>query len=529
MKVETQTLENHHAKITVEVEPEQIDNAKQRAARKLASRVKIPGFRPGKAPYHIIERTLGKEAIEQQAYELIGEEVYPKALDETGLKPYAPAEFKPPSEQAPTVFEFSFPMDASVDLGEYKSIRIPYELAPINEDEVQKTLDDLRDRNAIIEPADRPAQVGDEITIKLSGKRTQPAEGEEPDLVSERSQTILIKADDDPNEWPYPGFAKQLVGLQVNEEKTVTYTFPEDSAYTALRGKEAEYHAVLEQVKSRTLPELNDEFAKSIGDFETLQALQDTIREGLVSQAKATYDAEYGEQVLTKVIEGATIQYPPEMVEDQITASTERLKSQLAEQGQEFETYLKLRNLDEKAFREQFRPQAETAIKRSVVMYELAKVEDISVEREEMENEAMRTLNDLSRYVSQDRFTRMTKDRNFISQLGRNASVDVLSRKTFERLTFIAKGEGEASEAVVNETATSEVVTPSTTATEPVTIENNTVEDTQVEDVSKGEESESVVSKTETEQEPKSMTDSAEEPANSPNEEQASSDVSVTE
>jgi trigger factor len=464
LKVEKQTLENHRAKITVEVEPEQIEKAKQRAARQLASRVKIPGFRPGKAPYHIIERTLGEEAILQQAYEFVGEEIFPKALDEAGLKPYAPAEFTPPSEQAPTTFEFTFPMEAEVDLGEYRSIRIPYELPPTSEEEVEKTLTDLRERNAVIEPVERAAQAGDEITIKLSGKRTQPDEGEDPTLINERSQTILIKTEEDSSEWPFPGFSQQMVGLSAGEEKTVTFTFPDDSAFTSLRGKEAEYHIEVEQVKSRTLPELNDEFAKSIGDFETLQALQDTIRDGLKSQAKSNYDSEYSAKVLAKVIEDATIQYPPEMVEDQITASTERMKNQLVEQGQEFETYLKVRGMDASTFREQNRPQAEIAIKRSVVMYELARAEAITVEREEMENEAMSTLNDLMRYVSPDRFKRMSKDRNFISQLSRNASVDVLSRKTFERLNTIAKGEAVASEPTAGEDANSEAPASETPA-----------------------------------------------------------------
>jgi trigger factor len=466
LKVEKQTLENHRAKISVEVEPEQIEKAKQRAARQLASHVKIPGFRPGKAPYHIIERTLGIEAILQQAYEILGEDIFPKALDEAGLKPYAPAEFKPPSEQAPTTFEFTFPMEAEVDLGEYRSIRIPYELPPTSEEEVEKTLTDLRERNALIEPVERAAQAGDEITIKLSGKRTQPDEGEDPTLINERSQTILIKTEDDSSEWPFPGFSQQMVGLSAGEEKTVIFTFPDDSAFTSLRGKEAEYHIEVEQVKSRTLPELNDEFAKSIGDFETLQALQDTIRDGLKSQAKANYDSEYNEKALAKVIEGATIQYPAEMVEDQITASTERMKNQLVEQGQEFETYLKIRGMDAAAFREQNRPQAETAIKRSVVMYELARAEAITVEREEMESEAMNTLNDLMRYVSPDRFKRMSKDRNFISQLSRNASVDVLSRKTFERLNAIAKGEAAANEAAASEAAAKEAVVGEAVANE---------------------------------------------------------------
>ena len=451
MKVETQTLENHRAKITVEVEPEQIEKAKQRAARQLANRVKIPGFRPGKAPYHIIERTLGPDAILNQAYEIVGEEVYPKALDESGLKPYAPAEFKPPSEETPTIFEFTFPMDAEVDLGEYRDIRIPYELPATNEEDVDKTLQDLRDRNAVIEPVERSSQEGDEITVKISGQRTQPAEGEDPVLINERSQTFLIKNEEDANEWPYPGFAQQLIGLAAGDEKNFVYTFPDDSSYTSLQGKEIDYHVIVEQVKSRTLPELDDEFAKSVGDFDTLQALQDTIREGLISQAKSKYDSEFNEQALASVISGATIKYPPEMVEDQITSSIERLKNQLADQGQELDTYLKVRNMDMAQLREQYRPQAETAITRSVVMYELAQVEDITVDREEMENEALSSLNDLMRYVPPDEFKKLSKDRNFINQLSRNASVDVLSRKTYERLNTIARGEFEADQETEGE------------------------------------------------------------------------------
>ncbi len=468
MKVESQTLENHRAKITVEVEPEEIEKAKQRAARQLANRAKIPGFRPGKAPYHIIERTLGLEAIMQKAYDIIGEEIYPKALDETGLKPYATAQFKPPSDETPTIFEFTFPMDAVVSLGDYHSIRIPYEAPATGEDEVEKTLTDLRQRNAVIEPVERASQVGDEVTVKISGKRTQPAEGEDPVLINERSQTFLIKEEEEPNEWPYPGFVHQLVGLSVGDEKTMAYTFPEDSSYTSLRGKEIEYHVVVEQVKSRTLPELNDEFAKSIGDFETLQALKDTILDGLKSQAKQTYDSEYNEKALAQVIAGATIQYPPEMVEDQITASIERFKNQLTEQGQEFETYMKVRNLDIEKLRDQYKPQAETSITRSVVMYELAQAESITVERQEMENEALSALNELMRYVPPDQFKRMSKDRNFISQLSRNASVDVLSRKSFERLNAIARGEAEANQAAVSETEASEVPTSEAAVTDAV-------------------------------------------------------------
>jgi trigger factor len=257
-----------------------------------------------------------------------------------------------------------------------------------------------------------------------------------------------------------------LVDLSVNDDKTIAYTFSEDSAFTSLRGKEAEYHVIVEQVKSRTLPELNDEFAKSVGDFESLQALQETIREGLKTQAKTNFDGEYNQKVLAQVIEGATIQYPPEMVEDQITASIERIKGQLTEQGQEYETYLKVRGIDAAKLREQNKPQAEIAITRSVVMYELAQAESITVERKEMENEAMSTLNELMRYVTPDRFKRMSKDRNFISQLSRNASVDVLSRKTFERLNAIARGEVEASELSASETAVSEATTSEATSPE---------------------------------------------------------------
>ena len=110
-------------------------------------------------------------------------------------------------------------MEAEVDLGDYRSIRLPYELPPTGEEEVEKTLADLRERNAVIEPVERAAQAGDEITIKLSGKRTQPDEGEDPSLINERSQTILIKTEEDASEWPFAGFSQQLVGLSAGDKR----------------------------------------------------------------------------------------------------------------------------------------------------------------------------------------------------------------------------------------------------------------------------------------------------------------------
>jgi trigger factor len=144
LKIDTQTTEDHQVKLRVEVEPEQLETAKRRAARQIAKKAKIPGFRPGKAPYHIIERFAGEAAILEDAMDILVQDVYPKALDEIDIKPFGPGTLENIASTDPPVFEFVVPLEAEIELGDYHSLRLPYELKEVTDQDVEKVLENIR-------------------------------------------------------------------------------------------------------------------------------------------------------------------------------------------------------------------------------------------------------------------------------------------------------------------------------------------------------------------------------------------------
>ncbi|MBN2147342.1 MAG: trigger factor [Anaerolineales bacterium] len=448
MKIDTQILEDHQAKLVVEVDPAQLEAAKQRAARKIAQKTKISGFRPGKAPYPVILRSVGEAAVIEEAVELLVDEIYPKVITESGIHPFGPGRLENIPSMDPLTFEFIVPLDAEVTLGDYKAIRIPYELEPVKEEEVDRVIDNLRERNVILEPANRPAQVGDEVYLHIDGKRTQPTEGEKPELLSNQQHTIVIPStgDNADEQWPFPGFSNHLVGMSAGEEKTVTVTFPEDSDYESLRGVEAEFRFHLDEVKARTLPELDDEFAQSINEeYNSIQMLRDEIRKMLEQQAKEAYDDEYTNKIITQMAEEAQIKYPPQLLEQEIDNHIEQLKDRLASQKMELETYLKLQQKDLEAFRQEVKPLAENRIRRSLVLYEAARAEKIEVTPDEVQAESARTLGQMSQYYEPKQVQKMM-NKEFVQNMVSSVSSEMIARRTRERLQAIARGEAPVEE-----------------------------------------------------------------------------------
>ena len=290
MKIETQPRDDHQVKLTVQFETEDLEGAKRQAARKFAQKVKIPGFRPGKAPYPVILHQVGEAVLLEEALEKLVEEKYPQALKESGLQFYGPGVLNNIVSKEPPVLEFIVPLEAEVALGDYRNLRRPYEPAPVTEAQVDEAIENLRQQNAVVEPVERPAQEGDLVSVRLSSIRTQVEEGQDPTLVRERSMPILVRPEgqvvdekdkDSANEeWPFVGFSRRLIGLSANDSDSFVYTFPDDTLYESLCGIETEFHFTIETVKSRTLPELNNEFASTVGEFETLEAMRAEIQIG---------------------------------------------------------------------------------------------------------------------------------------------------------------------------------------------------------------------------------------------------------
>lgn len=451
MKIESQPLENHQVKLTVEVEPDVLEAAKHRAARQLAKRTKIPGFRPGKAPYNVITRQLGEANILEEAMDLLVSDIYPKVIEESGIHPYGPGNLEKIASMEPPVLEFVVPLEAEVKLGDYKSISSPYEPKEVSEQDVTNVLQDLLERQAVIEPVERPAQEGDVVAVRLSAHRTQEEEGQDPSLIRERSMPIIVQpetgeSEQAEKEWPYPGFSRNLIGLSAGDERSLTHTFAEDADFESLRGVEAEFHFTVENVKSRTLPELNDEFATTVGEYADLAALQADIRQSLEQQAQESYDSEYGEKVLEEAVAQSEIQYPPQMLEREIDSVVDSLKSRLEQQKLDMDLYLKTREMDMAGLREEARPVAETRLRKSLVLLEIAKFEDIKVEQEELQSETMRTMDALSRSLPEKEARRLG-NRDVFSSLVGSVMADMLTHKSMERLRDIASGKAAEQEA----------------------------------------------------------------------------------
>ena len=446
MKIETTPLENQQVRLKVEVDPAQLEAAKRRAARHISEHSKIPGFRPGKAPYNIVQRFAGETAILEEAMELLVQDVYPKVIEESKIKPYGPGKLENIVNQEPPTFEFLVPLDAEVELGDYKVIRLRYKLKAITDKDVNKVLEDLHQQQAVIEPVERPAWEGDQVGIQLSAERKNVKDGENPALIRERSVTIVIKSEDTPDddesgqEWPFPGFSRHLLGLSAGDEKTVTYIFPEDSSFELFRGQDAEYKIKVENVKSRTLPELNDEVAKAQGEFETLDALKAGIRQRLELNTQQEYDRKYDEKIFAKLLKMSQIKYPPQMLEQEIDTAMRQLENRLGQQNMDMETYLKTRKMDREALRKELSPMAEDRMKRFLLIYEIARSEDIQISPEEVQQETIRTMGTLTSGMTPKQARRLAT-RDMVNNLASNIMVDKLVGNTMERLRRFARGE----------------------------------------------------------------------------------------
>jgi trigger factor len=452
LKIDTTTLENHQVKLTVEVEIETLESAKHRAARQIAKKTKIPGFRPGKAPYPVIVRQIGEAAILEEAIDLLVQDVYPKAIDEAGIHPYGPGKLENVASMEPPKFEFVIPLEAEVELGDFHSIRRTYEPAPVTEKQVDEVVEDLRDRQAILEPVTRPAQEGDVVYVRIDGQRLNPDEGEDANLVSERSVPILIapvkapadeEEDDSPEEWPFPGFSRNLIGRSVGDEKTINHQFSEESSYEALRGKEATFHYVVEDIKSRTLPELNDDFAMTVGDFENGDALRAEIRKELEQRAEEEYNQDYDEAIIEEAVNQSTIKFPPEMLEREIDYVIDNLESRLSQQKVDLDLYLKSRQMEMDDLREESRPVAEKRLRQMLVLSKIASDEGIEVEPDELQNETMRTVDSLYRVMPKKEARKLNQQRVLNNLVG-NIMADLLTQKAMSHLRDSSRGLLEA-------------------------------------------------------------------------------------
>ena len=440
MKIEKELLDDHQVKLTVEMDADLFESAKHRAARQIAKRIKIPGFRPGKAPYGVVLRTVGEGQVVESALEILVEEQYSEVIKQAEITPYGPGKLENVPELEPPTFEFIIPLDAEVILGDYKSIRIPHEIPETTEEDIKKALDEIRERNAVRETVERPAQIGDTVFVRVSGNRMDGEEVSDSIVLEERFSSSVIREEEQQDEFPFPGFSKELIGLNAEDQVKIRHQFPEDYKEEDLQGVEVEYSVVVTNIQSMTLPELDDDFAKEASEYETLEAWKDSLKEELQENAETSYDAEYVDQIMEKIIADSTIKYPPQMVESEANEMLRGLEYRLSQQGMTKELYLQVRGMDEEALFEELKPMAEERLKRDLALFEVSKQEEIEIDQQRVQSETFRTIDAISSQMSPNEAKKLTKSR-FIPNLMSNITVDLTTQKTLDFLRAIAKGE----------------------------------------------------------------------------------------
>ncbi len=388
MNIEKQLQDNHSVKLIVEIDPEKMNSYKRRAATKLSSRTKIPGFRPGKAPYDIVVRTLGEPAITEQAIDLLVDAEYTNILKEADVDPGASGSLESIESLDPPKLIFNVPLAPEVDLGDYHSLRMPYEWSAPGKEEVDKAVEDLRQMYATTESVDREVQIGDYVLIDVKS---------ETEGLSRTGFATFVRQEDRDTEWPYNGFARELVGMKPGESKTVQHTFPEDWEVEDLRGKTADLEITLKTVRAVTLPDLDDAFAKMTGAGETVDALIETVTKDVETRSKADYDDKYFVDLIEKLKESATIKYHEHAVEHEGEHVLDELSQRLSQQGMDLDTYFKVRNTTrEKFIEEEVKPVAKKRLERSLILDEVVRQEKIQVNHEELDAEFNNTLNNLA-------------------------------------------------------------------------------------------------------------------------------------
>ncbi len=467
LKVETEILEDRQAKLVVTVEPERVEKELRAAARRIAGKVDIPGFRKGKAPYHIIVRHLGEDLIFDETLESLGQAVYREALAQSDLEPYAAGTLDH-WQREPSVMSFTIPLQPEVSLGDYRDLRVPFEVPEITNQEVEDALENLRVDQATLLPTERPVQIGDVATLDFEGNVVEVDVKDDQKLIKRKGARILI---DKTARYPVPGFVEQIVGMAAGDKRNfdISLLDSEIDLGDVLRGKTVHFEVFCREVYQCELPDLNDEFAQSVGEYGTFLDLRADIRKRLEKTAESNASDQYIEKIFEHLMGGiADVHYPPIMLEEQLDGMLEEFGARLHNRlGITLDDYLRINNLEKEVLREEFRESAERTLVRSLIVERLSVVEKINVKDEEVEDYIQTQL--LS-FGSEAPAMRVALS----SPMGRKAASNhLLVKKTIERLVQIAHGEAPDLSTLEDEVKTAAAVASDNTVEVTFSVKNN--------------------------------------------------------
>lgn len=381
MSVQVEKLEKNMAKLTIEVSSEEFEKAIAKAYKKNKNKISMPGFRKGKAPRAMIEKMYGKGVFYEDAANSIIPDAYADAAKESELEIVAQPEIDVTQIESgkPFIFTATVALKPEVTLGEYKGIEVEKKEVEVTDEEVDTEINRVRESNArMIDIDDRAAQDGDTVVIDfdgyVDGKQFEGGKAEDYSLVLGSHSFI-------------DNFEEQLEGKNIGEDVTVNVTFPENYQAEELQGKPAEFKVKIKEIKVKELPELDDDFAQDVSNFDTITEYKEDLKKKLAENKEEALKREREETVIGKIIENAQMDIPEQMVEAQTRQMTQEFAQRLSSQGLSIDQYMQFTGLTPQKMLEELKPQALKRIQSRLVLEAVVAAENIETSEDELNKE----------------------------------------------------------------------------------------------------------------------------------------------
>lgn len=381
MNVNVETLEKSMVKLTIEVDADRFEEGMKHAYNKNKNKITVPGFRKGKVPRQLIEKTYGAEIFYEDAVNYIIPEAYDKAIEENNLEVVSRPEVdvQQVEKGKSMIFTAEVAVKPEVTLGEYKNIEVEKSNIEVTDEDITGEIEKVRDKNSrLVDVTDRAVQDNDQVMIDFEG--FVDGEAFEGGKAENYSLTIGSHSFIDT-------FEEQLIGKTIGEDIEVNVTFPEDYQQEDLQGKEALFKVKVNEIKFKELPEVDDEFAKDVSEFDTLDEYKEDIKAKLLEQKENTAKSKKQEDVLEKVIENATMEIADPMIDLQAENMTNDFATRLQYQGLSLEQYFGFTGQNMATLKETMKTDAEKRIKSRLVLEAIAKAEEIEVSEDELKEE----------------------------------------------------------------------------------------------------------------------------------------------
>ncbi|MBQ2986109.1 MAG: trigger factor [Tyzzerella sp.] len=381
MSLQVEKLEKNMAKLTIEVSAEELDKAIQAAYLKQRKHISVPGFRKGKVPRQMIEKMYGVEIFYEDAANALIPDAYANAYDESGLEIVSQPSIDVVQLEKgkPFIFTAEVALKPEVTLGEYKGLKVDKVSTRVTAKEVDARLEEEQKKNArTITVEDRAVQDGDEVIFDfegfVNGVAFEGGKGENYPLTIGSGAFI-------------PGFEEQLIGVEVEKEVEVNVTFPEEYHAEDLAGKEATFKCTVHEIKVKELPELDDDFAAEVSEFDTLEEYKADIKAKIKEQKITEGNRQKEDQAVEKAVANATMDIPEAMIDTQVGQMTQEFAQRLQSQGLSMEQYFQFTGLTADKMKEEMRPQAVKRIETRLVLEAIAKAENIEISDEKLDAE----------------------------------------------------------------------------------------------------------------------------------------------